>query len=164
MTAGSATCTKPKMTLAQEWKRFGNHVAGATLFPKVELLKTDTVRQHRKGDSSWSDKELADLSRQFGGGARHCGSLIIARVDKHEFLSVEAGCFSEALCRGNASNKKGFAPPHQVALSSAGPTFTGLVIESFNRERITASDVSDYLQIRLKHLAEVQRDYARFAL
>jgi hypothetical protein len=60
--------------------------------------------------------------------------------------------------------KGGFAPPHEIALTSAGPTFTSLVIESFNRERITASDVSDYLQIRLKHLAEIQRDYHKVAV
>ena len=60
--------------------------------------------------------------------------------------------------------QKGFAPPLEVALTSAGPTFTSLVIESFNRERITASDVSDYLQIRLKHLADVQRDYSKLAV
>ena len=37
-----------------------------------------------------------------------------------------------------------------------------LVIESFSRERITASDASDYLQVRLRHLSEIQRDYAKF--
>jgi hypothetical protein len=41
-----------------------------------------------------------------------------------------------------------------VALASAGPLFTGLVMESFSRDRITASEVSDYLQIRVKHLGE----------
>jgi hypothetical protein len=60
--------------------------------------------------------------------------------------------------------QKGFALPHVVALASAGPTFASLVVESFNRERITASDVSDYLGIRLRHLPEVQRDYTKFAV
>ena len=57
--------------------------------------------------------------------------------------------------------KEALPPPHEVALTSAGPTFTSLVVENFNRERITASDVSDYLQIRLKYLADVQRDYSK---
>jgi len=56
--------------------------------------------------------------------------------------------------------KEGFAPPHVVSVSSAGPLFTSLVIENFNREHITASDVSDYLQVRIKHLPEIQRDYS----
>ena len=45
---------------------------------------------------------------------------------------------------------EGFAPPHVIALSSAGPLFTSLVIEGLNRDQITASDVSDYLQIRVQ--------------
>jgi hypothetical protein len=66
--------------------------------------------------------------------------------------------------RERERQKGGFAPPHEVALTSAGPTFTSLVVENFNRERITASDVSDYLQIRLKYLADVQRDYSKMAV
>jgi hypothetical protein len=38
--------------------------------------------------------------------------------------------------------------------------FVGLVVENFNRERINTSDFSDYLQIRAKHIAEVQQEYA----
>jgi hypothetical protein len=53
---------------------------------------------------------------------------------------------------------EGFAPPHVIAISSAGPLFTNLVIQNLNREKITASDVSDYLQIRIKHLKELQAE------
>jgi hypothetical protein len=60
--------------------------------------------------------------------------------------------------------KEGFAPPHVVSLSSAGPLFTSLVIGNFNREHITASDVSDYLQVTIKHLPEIQRDYSGYGL
>jgi hypothetical protein len=56
---------------------------------------------------------------------------------------------------------EGFAPPHVIAISSAGPLFTSLVVESFNRDKITASDVSDYLQIRVRHLRELQGEYSR---
>ena len=61
-----------------------------------------------------------------------------------------------------ASNDQGFAPPHQLALLSAGRMFVSLVVENLNRDRITASDFSDYLQIRTKHIAEVQQEYAGF--
>lgn len=143
---------------------FCNDVAGATLFPKAELLNSQTVRQHKRGDVTWSDDELASLSRQFGASreaalvrllALGLTSALYYRQKRDVFLKLYAE---------QREGQKGFAPPHQVALSSVGPTFTGLVIESFNRERITASDVSDFLQIRLKHLPEIQRDYARFAV
>ena len=58
---------------------------------------------------------------------------------------------------------KGFAAPHTVAISNAGPTFTRLVLEGLNRNRITASDFSDYLQIRVKHLPEVRQDISQLS-
>jgi hypothetical protein len=50
-----------------------------------------------------------------------------------------------------------------VAITSAGPIFTNLVGENFNRDMITASDVSDYLQIRIKHLKDLQGEFSREA-
>jgi Zn-dependent peptidase ImmA (M78 family) len=146
---------------------FCNHVAGAALFPRDALLGTDTVQRHKKNDIAWADEELSELSRRFGGSREAAlvrlltlGLTTQAYYDeKHaEFLKRYAEQREQERLKG------GFAPPLEVALTSAGPTFIGLVIESFNRERITASDVSDYLQIRLKYLAEVQRDYSKVAV
>lgn len=143
---------------------FCNRVAGATLFPRAALLATDTVRRHRRGDMTWSDYELAEISRQFGGSREAALVRLLTlgltsnafyRQMREEFLKQYAE---------QRQRQKGFALPHVVALASAGPTFASLVIENFNRERITASDVSDYLGIRLKHLPEVQRDYTKFAV
>ena len=44
-----------------------NRVAGAALFPQESLLRSPTVRNHRGNDPNWSDAELRDLSRRFGG-------------------------------------------------------------------------------------------------
>src|ERR1035437_90923 len=142
MMAGSATCTKPKMILPQGWKR-----SAITSLVQPSFRNWNYSTPPRFGGS----REAA-LVRLLSLGLTNTS---FYRSRRDAFLKVYAE---------QRQQQKGFAPPHQVALSSAGPTFTGLVIESFNRERITASDVSDYLQIRLKHLAEVQRDYARIAV
>jgi Zn-dependent peptidase ImmA (M78 family) len=148
---------------ASRIEAFCNRVAGATLFPRAALLATDAVRRHKRGDMTWSDDELAEISRQFGGSREAAlvrlltlglTSTAFYRQMREEFLKRYAE---------QRQKQKGFALPHVVALASAGPTFASLVMESFNRERITASDVSDYLGIRLRHLPEVQRDYTKFA-
>ena len=59
------------------------------------------------------------------------------------------------------SSLKGLRLTIRVQISGAGPLFTQLVVEAFNRERITASDVSDFLSIRVKHLPEIERDLLR---
>jgi len=139
-----------------------NRVAGATLFPASAVMNSAALRQHRKGDFTWTDDELAALSRQFGGSREAALVRLLALgLTTQRFYDRKRDEFLKLYAQRREKQKDGFAPPHEVALSSAGPTFTNLVLESFNRERITASDVSDYLQIRLRHLSEIQRDYMK---
>ena len=147
---------------ASRVEAFCNRVAGAILFPRDALLATQTVRSHRKNQIEWTDGELASLSREFGGSREAAlVRLLTLGLTTEKFYRDKRDKFL-ALYAEQRKQLKGFAPPHEVALTSAGPAFTSLVIESFNRERITASDVSDYLQVRLKHLADIQREHAKF--
>jgi Zn-dependent peptidase ImmA (M78 family) len=137
---------------------FCNRVAGATLFPRREFLSTSVVRQHRKGDPTWTDFELQELSRQFGGSREAALVRLLGLelttwdyyLDKREEFYKR---YQEAQAKAT-----GFAAPHTAAISNAGPTFTRLVLEGLNRNKITTSDFSDYLQIRAKHLAEVRQE------
>lgn len=145
---------------------FCNRVAGAALFPKEALLGTTVVRQHRRGDPVWTDLELQELSRQFGGSRE--AALVRLLTLKLTTQSFYDRMRNEFLKRYEQQQKQkqeaeGFAPPHVVAISSAGPLFTSLIVECFNREKITASDVSDYLQVRLKHLKELQGEFSKQA-
>lgn len=137
-----------------------NRVAGAVLFPENPLLSSDVVRNHPRNRSEWSDREIEELSRRFGGSREAVlVRLLNLRMTTWSFYSSKR---AELLKQWAALRRKdgGFAPPHQISLASAGQLFTGLVIESFNQEKITASDVADFLQVRLKHLPEIQKDFA----
>jgi Zn-dependent peptidase ImmA (M78 family)/DNA-binding XRE family transcriptional regulator len=138
-----------------------NRVAGAILFPRDELLNTTEVRSHRTSDMTWSDSEIQSLSRRFGGSreALLVRLLTLGRTSEN-FYYKKRDEYRIEYAKWKEQKKEGFAPPHVVSVSSAGPLFTSLVIENFNREHITASDVSDYLQVRVKHLPEIQRDYS----
>jgi hypothetical protein len=50
----------------------------------------------------------------------------------------------------------GFPPQHVLALSKAGALFTRLVLDNYHRENITSGDLSEYLDIRLKHVSKVE--------
>jgi len=139
-----------------------NRVAGAILFPRNALLATNELRSHRSADMTWSDAEIQSLSRKFGGSreALLVRLLSLGRTNE-KFYYKKRDAYRIEYAKRRDQRKEGFAPPHVVSLSSAGPLFTTLVMENFNREHITASDVSDYLRVRVKHLPEIQRDYAR---
>lgn len=139
-----------------------NRIAGAVLFPKDDLLKTSEVVNHRAGDPNWSDADIVSLSRKFGGSreALLVRLLSLGRTTQ-KFYYRKRDLYRAEYAKWRDERKEGFAPPHVVSLSSAGPLFTTLVMENFNREHITASDVADYLRVRIKHLPEIQRDYSQ---
>ena len=142
---------------------FCNQVAGATLFPRNALLSSNVVRNHRNGDPVWGDNELQELSRQFGGSREAAlVRLLTLKLTTQSFYDrarIEfVKRYQEQLERRQEA--EGFAPPHVIAITSAGPLFTSLVVENFNREKITASDVSDLLQIRVKHLKDLQSEFS----
>jgi hypothetical protein len=43
-----------------------------------------------------------------------------------------------------------------VAIAKAGRLFAELVLRAYHLERITASDVADYLEVRVKHIPDVE--------
>lgn len=146
---------------------FCNRVAGAALFPRDALFSTDVVKHHSRNRGEWSDQELQTLAGLFGG-SREAALVRLTNLGlasqpfcdrRREQFRVE---YQRLEAEKQARQDSGFAPPHQVALLSAGRLFVQLVVESLNRERITSSDFSDYLQIRAKHIPEVQLEYAGF--
>jgi Zn-dependent peptidase ImmA (M78 family) len=140
---------------------FCNHVAGATIVPRDLLLRSEHVAG-RRGPTTWQDDVLRTLSRTFHASRetilRRLLTLNLAtaahyRDKRRQFIAEYA--------QRAAQQPEGFAPHHKVQISGAGPLFTQLVVDAFNRERITASDVSDFLSIRVKHLPEIERDLLR---
>ena len=65
--------------------------------------------------------------------------------------------------REREAEQGGFVPPHIVSMAALGRTFMRLVLEGFDRERISASDVADFLGMRLKHLGEVRSEMRRLS-
>jgi hypothetical protein len=45
-----------------------------------------------------------------------------------------------------------------MAISSAGPVFVQIVLTNYHQENITASDVADFLEVRLKHLDKIEAE------
>jgi hypothetical protein len=59
------------------------------------------------------------------------------------------------------NKKAGFATPDRIAINAAGEQFVRLVLSGYANEKITASDVADYLDLRLKHIPKVEQALLR---
>jgi Zn-dependent peptidase ImmA (M78 family)/DNA-binding XRE family transcriptional regulator len=136
-------------------ERYCNAVAGAALVPE-NSLRESTYDRAPLGPA-WPDDQLRALALEFGVSRE----VILRRLldlgaTTDEFYRQKRDEFLEEYEEARRRPGGGFAPPHTLALASAGPAFTGLVLSSYEQGTITASDVSDYLGVRLKHLPRIE--------
>jgi len=143
---------------------FCNHVAGATLMPRVWMLEEEMVRQHN--GVQWADEEIALLSQAY----RVSREAVVRRLlvlgkttedfyrRKRKQLQAEFEAQEEEAQQRRALGLAGggFAPPDRMAVSTAGPFFVRLVLESYHQEKITPNDLSSFLGVRLKHVAKIE--------
>jgi Zn-dependent peptidase ImmA (M78 family) len=132
---------------------FCNHVASAVLIPQDHFFREPIIQAHDP-DLDWSEEEILALSRVY------CASRE-AVVRRLLVLDLTTSQFYEAKRRQYQDEfkpppkRKGFVPPSLDLVTASGKPYVRTVLDAFYSERITASDVSDYLGIRLKHLDQV---------
>lgn len=131
---------------------FCNRAAAATLMPKETLLSELVVRSHRSGPV-WADEELRQLSRRYevSQEAMLRRLLTLGRTTQ-EFYQAKREEFLEQY----KEREEGFAPPFRKAIAAAGPGYVRLVLDSYYREHITASDLAEFLGVRLKHMPKIE--------
>jgi Zn-dependent peptidase ImmA (M78 family)/transcriptional regulator with XRE-family HTH domain len=148
---------------------FCNRVAGATLIPKDWLLEDETVRSQRGAE--WPDEAIAALAHRYRASREVVirRLLILGRTSeafyrkKREELQAEFEAQREEALQKKALGlaAKGFVTPDRIAVSTAGPFFVRLVLNSYHQEKITSNDLSSFLEVRLKHIPKIERAVLR---
>ncbi len=130
-----------------------NMVAGEVLVPRDALVREAQLRSPT-GRTEWSDEGIDFLSKRF----RVSREVIVRRL-------LIVGLATDAFYRQKraeygqqfkATARPGYAPPYVLALSRAGDSFSRLVLAGYAREKLTSSDVSDLLEVRIKHLPKIE--------
>ena len=134
---------------------FCNHVAGAALVSENNILSDPIVTGH--SDYEWSEFQISSLARKF------CVSreVILRRLltlgkTTPAFYLQKQNDYQKEL-DSIPKKKGGFVPPSTNVVSATGKPYTRMVIDAFNSNRITTSDASDYLGVKLKHLGKISR-------
>jgi Zn-dependent peptidase ImmA (M78 family) len=134
---------------------FCNHVAGAALLPANSLLREPEVPPRRVTDIP--DAAVSRIARRYGASREAVlRRLVILDRIPLTLNQRKRDEYARAYAQKRQERKGGFAPPHTVAVATSGPLFTRLVLSAYDEERITASDVADYLGVRLKHLDRIR--------
>lgn len=134
---------------------FCNHVAGAALVPADSLLGEPEVP--KKGTPELANNALVTLARRYGVSPEVIARrfLTLGRVTA-AFYERKRAEFQEQYEALREKPRSGFAPPAILAVARSGRPFTRRVLEAFDEERVTASDVADLLGVRLKHLDRIR--------
>lgn len=136
---------------------FCNHVSGAALVPRQHILTEELVRSKPR-QAEWFDDEIDRLARHYGVSREVIlrRLLIFERITKAFYDRKTRQYHEEYEEQAKQHPAEGFAPPHQMAISVVGPFFARLVLSSYYQEHITASEVSDFLEVRLRHLPKIE--------
>lgn len=136
----------------QRTEIFCNHVAGAALVPKVALLNEQILQ--RKDAPLLTDEELRELALHYSVSREVIlrRFLIFGLIDESFYRQKREQYRKEHV---RQPKQKGFVTPAVNAVSTLGKTFVRLVLSSYDSGRITTSDLSEYLGVRLKHIGKI---------
>jgi len=133
---------------------FCNQIAGAALVPSAALVSQPIVG---KRSGSWDDRDLRTLARRFGVSREVIlrRLLTLGRTTQAFYARTR-----EKLLQEYAEMKSGGGPvaQHELALARHGDRFVRLVMTAWHSDYLTLRDVSDYLNLRVKHLDPLEKE------
>jgi len=136
---------------------FCNHVAGAVLVPASLLQNHDSVVTNEDPDD-WTDAALGRIGRDFGVSTLVVVRrlLTLGRTTERFYKQYHQRMAARAEKHRRARVQESGPPRPVMVVADLGRTFTGTVLDAYRSRLITASDVSDYLRVRVRQIGDVQ--------
>jgi Zn-dependent peptidase ImmA (M78 family)/DNA-binding transcriptional regulator YiaG len=141
---------------AKSIEAFCNFFAGAILIPKDGLLSHRLI-EGKTPSHKWPDRTLGTISNDFKVSKEVIlRRMLIAGLTSREFYQMK---HNEWMIKEKKPESirgiKRDVP--KECLQRNGKPLTSLVLDSYRNDKITTSDVADYLGIRVKHIPRMER-------
>lgn len=145
---------QPMARDARQVEIYCNHVAGAVLVPREDLLRLPKVARATR-NSRWIDTDLDEMRSVFWASRE----VILRRLQiigrtSEEFYAQRRLQFIQEYERLRESSS-GFAHWHRRVIARNGRLLTRLVLDAYNANAITGSEVSRVLGTKLDHLPKI---------
>jgi Zn-dependent peptidase ImmA (M78 family)/DNA-binding XRE family transcriptional regulator len=137
---------------------FCNHVAGAILVPQDNLSQESVLNFGLDDiDLDLDDAAITTLSRRYSVSREVIVRrlLLLGKVSP-AFYRKKRSEYSQNYQQNQPPG--GSVPQFRLILRDNGYAFTRLVVDAYRNESITASDLSDHLGVRLKHLPKLESE------
>lgn len=133
---------------------FCNHFAGALLVPEDALLAHKLVQGH-KHPGKWEDDTLNQIARDFRVSQEVIlRRLLIFQLVRDDFYKKKHEEWEKKTTEKRRGGKQN---PPKKCVTQNGVPFVSLVLQSHREDKITFSDVSDFLEVRLKHIPKIEQ-------
>lgn len=134
---------------------FCNAVAGAALVPAKNLLQETAVVGNKSG-SEWDERTIKTLSGRYSVSRE----VILRRLltlghTSSTFYQLKTMQWKKEYER-LPNNEKVPIPIHTKVISGAGKPYVRLIIDSYRGNKITLSDVSRYLGVKVEHFSNIE--------
>lgn len=142
---------------SRQTEQFCNHFSGALLVP-LSALQAQTELHVLPQSPDEIDDVFENASKRFKASRQ----VVLRRLLTADYATAQQfrrvmDRWKRAEAAVSVRRQRGGAKPAAQALSQLGTGFVSLVLEAHGRGIITASDVSDYLSVKVKHLPQVQQ-------
>lgn len=147
---------------------FCNKVAAAALMPKLQFLSQPTIGNAPSGRREWSDEEIGTLAKTFSVSREAVVRrlLTLERTTEAFYRAKRAQYLQEFAAiqarKRQQENKKPI--PRNMPLetvSSVGRPFIRLLLSQYHSRRLSLSEVSGYLGVKVRHLSGIEDRIAR---
>lgn len=143
---------------------FCNQVAAAALMPAALFMAEPVVKARGAGAHEWTDGEIDALAKIYGVSREAVvRRLLSAGRATQAFYGGKRAQYSAEFAAFKARQKaesKGKSIPRNMpreTVGNYGQPFVRAVLENYHRDRITLSEVSGYLGVKVKHIAAIEQ-------
>ena len=144
----------------QHTEVFCNHVAGAYLVPAEDLLNENIV-QKNSPSLVWDDRDIWSLARKFKVSREVIlRRLLILNRTTNDFYQAKREEYLAEI-RPPKKPKELRIPIHIKVLARTGRSYARLILASFNQDKITSSEVSSYLGLKLNYIPKLEAEISQ---
>ncbi len=141
---------------------FCNQVAAAALMPKESLLAQPGVTEQGVRSEAWSDAQISDLARRFNVSREALVRRLLT------FNRTTSGFYNRKRAQYIAEHKAAIARQRektteikrnmpQETVSHFGRPLVRMLLGNYYQDRLTLSDVSGYLGLKVKHIPKLEQ-------
>lgn len=140
-----------------------NEIAAAVLLPRTPFL-AERVLSNRPSNGRWAENQLVALAEAYSVSREVVlRRLLTFGLTTWAFVNEKRDEYRAAHAAAGEHASGGGPSPYLLKIRDLGRPYVELALEAFDRNEITAADVSGYLEVKINNLPKLEDQLRRSA-